>query len=195
VLKHLNKTEMDFPAVPMACKPRVMAPCSAFLVHLIWHGMQGSTYTAGMWGEFSGIMGHPVPMFAWDMLEGFPNAKVILTVRRAEDVWDTLVRVAEKAQTSAIGIHHGPPTNGTAIMMGEALAKMWIWGVPRDGVVTKKQFLRRYHQHNAKIIHGVPKDQLLVWNMYENPSWDEIAKFIGEPVPTEAFPRLSNDEL
>ena len=30
------------------------------------------------------VMGHPIPHYVWDVLEAYPNAKVILTVRDAD---------------------------------------------------------------------------------------------------------------
>jgi hypothetical protein len=62
------------------------------------------------------------------------------------------------------------------------------------------QFMRRYWQHNSKIIHGVPKSQLLVVNLYNQneQDWDAIAKFIGiakADIPTFPFPKPTAGSL
>ena len=57
------------------------------------------------------------------------------------------------------------------------------------GPLTRLQVMRRYLEHNAMIIHGVPKEQLLVWDVYKEPSWQRLCDFLGVPVPDAPFPR------
>ncbi len=54
------------------------------------YGFQNDSFPPSMWADVDAVMGHPVPLFVWDILEAFPNAKIILTVRQADALWDTL---------------------------------------------------------------------------------------------------------
>jgi hypothetical protein len=153
-------------------------------------GLQGDGYGPDKWESTDAVMGHPVPLFTWDFLEAFPSAKVILTVRDGNDVWDATR--GRWQQTAAIQFN----TFSVKTKVDEARLRLWLWGLPnKDAVLHKKQFLRRYWSHNSKIIHGVPRQQLLVWNLYENPSWEPLCEFLGVPVPNVPFPTPQKDEL
>ena len=51
--------------------------------------------------------------------------------------------------------------------------------------------MRRYLEHNAKVIHGVPRGSLLVVDLFRNPTWQPLADFLGVPVPDAPFPTPS----
>ncbi len=127
-----------------------------------------------------------MPLFTWDFLEAYPNAKVILTVRDPEALWTSL--------TSLSPFHGSAQRDGN----GVTVLRLWVWGLGPPNVsqpLTKRQFLRKYFEHNAKIIHGVPKDQLLVWNVEEEPDWGRLCAFLGVPVPSAPFPKYGTDRL
>jgi hypothetical protein len=122
------------------------------------------------------VLGHPVPHFTWDFLEAFPQGKVVLTVGRAQDVWRVVA-----ARNPLTG-------SAQAAGKGAALMRALVWNLG-DTPMNQAHFTRKYLEHNNKIIHGVPKDQLLVWNPYKDPSWGPLCDFLGLPVPREPFPK------
>lgn len=140
-------------------------------------GFQSTEFPPSIWSNTDAVLGHPVPMFVWDFLEAFPNAKVILTVRQADELWDALRQLASYSWSSKLSdrSYRFP-------------FKMLLFGMQRDLRIDQRHFLRNYLQHNAKVIHGVPRRQLLVWDMYKQPGWEPLCTFLDIPVPSVAFP-------
>jgi hypothetical protein len=48
------------------------------------HGFQHPSFPPSAWSHVGLVLAHPVPLFTWDILEAFPSARVVLTVRDAE---------------------------------------------------------------------------------------------------------------
>ena len=77
-------SEVRFPAIPMGNKLGQRKPVPArgtALEKLYAFGFQHPEYPPSVWSDVGLVAGHPVPLFVWDILEAFPKAKVVLTVR------------------------------------------------------------------------------------------------------------------
>ena len=131
-LMHSPVESVEFPAIHVGqCTPESMYACTRVLRELESHGLQSPNglFQPGLFEDTNAVMGHPVPHFTWDFLEAFPNAKVILTVRDPESIWDTLSRVSPFT-----GSEFGRKSaNGTSLL------KQWVWGLPRHGDLNKQQ--------------------------------------------------------
>ncbi len=83
------------------------------------------------------------------------------------------------------------------------LTKRWLWGMPRPlpwfnsdlALLNKRAFVRWYLRHNSAVIHGVPKGQLLVWDVHKQPEWGPLCDFLGVPVPEVPFPTPSDTDF
>jgi hypothetical protein len=186
----LGKTRTTFPAFAQRdCNKYedrgILHPCSdiALIDSVMQHGFQNDSYPASMWANTDAVMGHPVPLFVWDFLEAFPNAKVILTVRQADALWDTISRISVvyAAKLADVSAKH--------------LTHRLVWGMERSWRMYKRHFLRHYWQHNAKVIHGVPRAQLLVWDIHDEPSWKPLCDFLGVPTSSTPFPVPTSNEF
>jgi hypothetical protein len=191
-LRILGKAKVAYPAFKcQRCTNQAPdSGCDDSDFKVFENGLQGDGYGPDQWESTDAVMGHPVPLFTWDFLEAFPSAKVILTVRDSEDAWDTVSAVSPELGTS----HEG---DSSAIASNRL--KPWVWGMPGDGQrqlsLDRRVYFRRLWKHNSKIIHGVPRQQLLVWNLYDNPSWEPLCEFLGVPVPDVPFPTPQKDKL
>jgi hypothetical protein len=65
-------------------------------------GFQHPSFPPSAWDGVGLVLGHPLPLFVWDVLEAFPNARVVLTVRRGKVRGWGLSRVSTKAW---VGVH------------------------------------------------------------------------------------------
>ncbi len=70
-----------------------------------------------------------------------------MTVTTAGRVWDTV-----KSRNLLTGTAHD-------VGRGAALMRMLVWNVG-DTPMTRGHVVRKFLEHNAKIIHGVPKHQV-----------------------------------
>lgn len=144
---------------------------------------------------YAGCSDVPVHCFIPELLELFPNAKVILTTRDPQK-W------AESFET-AFGLV-GP--NDRMLTMQTFFIPGLRW-VPKmlKGYVTLMDGIARDAGHeptyrgpefinawNERIIKIVPKERLLVMEIKEG--WEPLAKFLGKPVPDEPFPCANERE-
>ena len=139
------------------------------------------------------------------------TAKVILTVRSVDDAWDTASalspNMAAKLDSSRImqylqgyvrvRVTYHMITEHVIILKPHWHAHCrYIWSMKPDPVwkLTKRHFMRHYWRHNAKVIHGVPRAQLLVLNVFDSPGWGPLCKFLGVAEPDVPFPTPSPNE-
>ena len=125
----------------------------------------------------------PACEFYRELLEAYPDAKVILTVRDAES-WYRSVR--ETLWTIARAYPWWfPPAIGR---MQDAI----IWNGRFQGRFEQPEFATQmFIEHAAAVIREVPADRLLVYDVAQG--WAPLCTFLGVPVPQGiTFPRRND---
>ncbi len=110
----------------------------------------------------------------------FPDAGFVLCVRPIE-AWATR---AER--------HHLKP-NTYLLNKDMRNAPLSLRGFNRLGQIgmtnwNRKHWINRYQFHNEHVQHVIPKDQLLVMNVFEGDGWQKICQFLDKDVPDLPFP-------
>lgn len=133
----------------------------------------------------------PVICFCEDLIDAYPDAKVILTVRDSEDVWYQSV-----ADTIWTGYYLlGFPKSTLQLLIQNIAPRPEAWRTMRYSYeygiknfpTSGKQI---YLEHNAKIRSLVPKERLLEFNVKQG--WGPLCEFLGVPVPDIPFPRVND---
>jgi hypothetical protein len=131
--------------------------------------------------------------FYWrELLEAWPDAKVILTTRDPHrwyaSAWETIfspklqVRPPELTDPDAIELHR--------FMWDELNPHLFdIGGGRRLDRVSEDEAVEAFNRHIAEVRSGVPADQLLVYQVSEG--WGPLCEFLGVPVPDEDFPHIN----
>ncbi len=151
-------------------------------------------------GFFSGYgvaVDWPACSFYAELMEAFPGAAVILTVRDPERWYEsTLSTIYGIRKVSA-----GP----APVRLAFALAGLFapgITGIVRlaDEIVWKDTFEGRFEEeshaietfrrHNEEVRRRVPPERLLVYDVREG--WAPLCAFLGVEVPNEPFPHLND---
>ena len=127
----------------------------------------------------------PGYFFFEEILEAFPDCKVILSVRE-EDSWiESIVRHLEiiYATRSKI-VSMLSPTSSKMFYVFESFLN-----AATGTVNTKSTYVmrKRYRIHNHRVKSIVPADKLLVYNVKQG--WKPLCDFLECKVPTIAFPR------
>lgn len=158
-------------------------------------------------GEWDALLGHcqavtdtPCTIFYRELLEAYPDAKVILTVRDSADQWhrsqmNTIIPYATQILPSGwidrIKVLFAPWDSTTVkfakLIMYHSPIRKELWNDYHNGTTTAKQ---AYEDYNAEVQAIVPKENLLVFNVKEG--WTPLCKFLGESVPDEPFPRRND---
>lgn len=117
----------------------------------------------------------------------YPEAKVILTVRDADDWFDSVEATIAKFMAGR-GSYDDPHANGVANMAHKLIV---------DGVFDGRMFERAYattlfNAHIAEVQASIPGSRLLTFDVSEG--WEPLCAFLGLPVPAISFPRLNSSK-
>jgi hypothetical protein len=153
-----------------------------------WEGFFAGYGLAVDWPAFS---------FYGELMEAFPEAPVILTVRDPG-------RWYESVRSTIYGIHK--LSAGLApVRLAFALAGLFapaVTGIPRladailwdglfDGRFEDRSYaIEMFHRHNEEVRRRVPPERLLVYDVKEG--WAPLCDFLGVEVPDEPFPHLNH---
>ncbi|KAH6621582.1 hypothetical protein B0J18DRAFT_411313 [Chaetomium sp. MPI-SDFR-AT-0129] len=152
-------------------------------------------------GEFDKLLGHSVAVtdaaasvFAADLIAAYPQAKVVLNMRRDLDGWE---RSLENT------LVHANESWGFWLASWLDRECFWAWHVYErflwpvlfrapDGNMKRaiRANARWVQREHANMIRGlVPKDRLLEW--YIEDGWEPLCQFLGKPVPDVEFPHAN----
>ncbi len=132
-----------------------------------------------------------------ELLEHYPEAKVLLSVRTGEE-W-----VASMRET-VWGIFHGDSVLHHVSEARAAIDPLWrrytdlmawmTWdeqhGVLAGDTYSDEGLAAVMERWNERVREAVPADRLLVWNPAEG--WEPLCEFLEVPVPAEPLPRLND---
>lgn len=134
--------------------------------------------------EYQAAVDFPTCMFYKELMELYPDAKVLLNLRDADKWYESVYETIWKFHSSKT--HEG--TFGGA-QLASKLDKM-IWdGFFEGQLENKERTIEIYNKHIAEVKRVVPSDKLLVFNVKEG--WEPLCKFLGVEVPDTSFPRAN----
>nr|XP_039248431.1 uncharacterized protein LOC120326239 [Styela clava] len=133
----------------------------------------------------------------WEQIvQAFPDAKVILTVRSSEDEWYESMKHQFYVVNKYIEINEtlleilllfsGPMRR--EFRRYENAFMPACFGVPKPYGRPTEAFLRsRYRQHNAYVKSHFGNGKLLIYNVKQG--WEPLCQFLNMQVPEKPFPR------
>jgi hypothetical protein len=140
------------------------------------------------------VMKHRAEVKTWEaaareLMEAFPLAKVILTVR------DPASWYASLSQTIVLAMNRFPNRIGARFLpfIGAPVRAMSGTRVHRDVIGSfeeREHVLRVFTDHIEEVQRIVPAERLLVYQVSEG--WEPLCAFLGVPVPDAPFPRVND---
>jgi hypothetical protein len=156
----------------------------------------------GPWSEiFDGYQSTtdwPAAFFWRELMDVYPDAKVLLSVRSA-DSWarsmsdtinkiyfgDSLMRHLSKARYSV--------DPDWAAWMDLMIDMNWVEGGAFGGTEGEREpLMRAAERWNDEVRAGVPAERLLVWEAKEG--WEPLCEFLEVEVPDEPLPQVNDTE-
>ena len=191
-LEHLLGHPCYHAAVPIAERPEHVLPW----VNVFTSGkLEPETAHKLLAGYSAGL---DVTIFTWykQLMEIYPDAKVLLTVRDPER-WFASYKVLQ----TIIGTLIQQPYAGVRTAMGLGykneflrevlMAQNGIQGrVNRAMLAGKEEAVEVFNSHVAEVKAYVPADRLLVFDVREG--WAPLCKFLDRPVPDIPFPNVND---
>lgn len=148
-------------------------------------------------GAYEATTDWPACAFYEELMERYPNAKVLLSVREPEQWYEstlnTIYRISE--------IISGSPLSrvvfsfvGLIVPGVRRIGRMndeIIWQGTFGGEFENRQHaINVFEQHNEQVQRRVPKDRLLVYEVKQG--WAPLCEFLGIEEPEGPFPRLND---
>ncbi|KAJ7606810.1 P-loop containing nucleoside triphosphate hydrolase protein [Roridomyces roridus] len=148
--------------------------------------------------EFDKLLGHcmavtdaPCSLFAPELIDAYPEAKVILVEREIEAWYKSFSIIMDNsfvpAGVARIVAFLDPLWTGRRTKFFRA------WMEKEFGANTAEEVREvardRYRAHYAEIRRITPKERLLEYEL--GSGWEPLCKFLGKPVPDVPFPRAN----
>jgi hypothetical protein len=147
---------------------------------------------------FPATVDWPGSFFYKDLIDLYPDAKVLLSVRPGEawarSMQDTIYGVfygdSMMRHLSAARAHVDPQWNGYLEMM----MQMWRQsGLLSGEDTTAETMAAAMERYNTEVQETVPADRLLVWSPGDG--WEPLCAFLEIPVPDAEFPRVNDSKM
>ncbi len=142
-----------------------------------------------MFHRYQAAVDWPACAFYQPLVDVFPDAKVILTVRDPE-------RWYESALETIHALSQTPPVSWTGWMIPGLRrfirnGKRIVWKGTFKGRFLDRPFaLEVYRRHIEEVTRYVAPERLLVYDVKEG--WEPLCRFLEVPVPAQLFPRLND---
>jgi hypothetical protein len=156
----------------------------------------------GPWQEifdgFNSSVDWPGGYFYRELMQAYPEAKVLLSVRDGEawersfreTIWnmghgESLLRLLSSARA-----HVDPQWHDYL-----ALVDRMFWGPQgtfAKGHATAAELIAEMERHNEEVKRAVPAERLLVWQVTDG--WGPLCEFLEVDVPAEPLPHVNDRE-
>lgn len=130
----------------------------------------------------------PVAGFWRELMDYYPEAKIILTVRDADSWYESASKTIFVSMNAELSPHTPPHVRQVINMMQDLIVVRGFSGNLTD----RDHMIRVYHQHNEEVKRTVPSERLLVFEAKQG--WQPLCQFLGNAVPQAPYPRANSSE-
>ncbi|HEX5309624.1 MAG TPA: sulfotransferase [Solirubrobacteraceae bacterium] len=165
----------------------------------VWDkAIDGDVDWNAVFAGFQASVDWPGGYFWRELMDHYPDAKVLLSVRNAEK-WEPSFR--ETIWNMCFG---GSVLNLVSRARAQVdpqwdrylkLVERMFWGPQGTfaaGHETPAQMIAQFEAHNELVKANVPSDRLLVWSVTEG--WEPLCEFLEVPAPAEPLPHVNDRE-
>jgi hypothetical protein len=162
----------------------------------LWsRAMDGEAPWDEIFGEHRSTVDWPGGYFYEELIEAYPDAKVLLSVRDGER-WEPSFR--ETIWTMSFGdsvmplLAHARAEVDPRFDRYLKLVDRMFWGPQGTfaaGHAEPQQMIEQMNAHNEAVKAAVPADRLLVWEVSEG--WERLCEFLEVDVPSTPMPHAN----
>jgi hypothetical protein len=158
---------------------------------------EGKTDFDTLFKGYEAAVDTPAAYYYSELMQQYPEAKVVLTVRDTGKWYDSAVNTIFKR----------PPPVKYAILrflgrlskklsyvpqVDEHLQAIFFHDEFKDRLGDREFMMAWYNQWNERVKNTVPPDRLLVYEVAQG--WEPLCKFLNVPVPATPFPQTNKKE-
>jgi hypothetical protein len=148
---------------------------------------------------FQATVDWPGSFFYKELVDAYPDAKVLLSVRDA-DAWERSMRETIWGIFYGDTLSHDLSSARARVDLKwdgylEMMKEMWRQsGLIDRGADTSSESMKlAMERFNDEVRETVPADRLLVWSVGEG--WEPLCEFLELPVPDTPFPHLNDSKV
>ena len=139
----------------------------------------------GLYSGYTAAVDWPTCYFWRELAEHYPDAKVVLTVRDPErwykSVSDTIYPELTRAFRGDDPLLRARHAMGRKVILERTFD---------DRFADRSYALEVFRSNNEEVRRIIPAARLLVYEVSEG--WGPLCRFLGRPIPDEAFPRVNS---
>ncbi len=143
-----------------------------------YSGKPGRPYDE-IFERYTATVDFPACSFYRELMEAYPDARVLLSVRDSEGWWKSFLALMQTSATTRYFFFIRPMRK--FYKMVQKLQQYVFNGPPN-----KETYIRRFEAHNEEVQASVPAEKLLVYNVKEG--WEPLCTWLDKPVPDIPFP-------
>ena len=140
-----------------------------------------------LFAGFGSAVDFPASVVWEELLDTFPDAKVIHTVRDPDRWYDSTVEtIGRSYEFLPRWLGYVPP-----VARLFETPKVFVWERLFDGRLDDRAHaIAVYEAWTRRVVEVVPPEQLLVFDVAEG--WEPLCRFLDVPVPDRPFPRVND---
>lgn len=146
---------------------------------------QGNPNWEEVFSGYRSTVDFPGTNFWKELVDAYPQAKVILTVRDPKEWYDSM----RETFLEAAGPEGQPPIPGADDWSSEDKEE---WSQMMADLQDEQTAIADFERHIEEVQSYVNTDRLLVYEVKQG--WQPLCDFLGVDVPDEPFPRLNDSE-
>jgi hypothetical protein len=139
-----------------------------------------------LFAGFGSAVDWPASFFYKQLMEVFPEAKVLLSVRDPEAWYESILNTIYAVSRGGLSAPEHTPHGRLSRMINRIAWQNLFHGRFED----KPYAISIFEQHNQEVKDYVQADRLLVWDVKEG--WEPLCRFLGVAVPITPFPHLND---
>ena len=164
----------------------------------LWEGVaEGNPDWERIFGDAHSTVDWPSARYYRELMDYFPDAKVLLSVRGGEEWARSMVKTVWGVFHGDEVIHHVSDARAVLDPLWRrytTLMRHMTWndgtGALAGDTSTEAGLIAAMERWNQSVKDTVPAERLLVWNPSEG--WEPLCEFLDLDVPPEPLPRLND---
>jgi len=166
----------------------VKNPGHARLWRVVYSGQ--SVDWAELFARYRSAVNWPVCYYYRELMDAFPDAKVILTTRDPEQWYESMANTLYSLKTAADARLAARMDAGHTLTSAPGAR---IWAETFSGrFEDRKHAIAVFERHNAEVMQVVPAARLLVYQASQG--WRPLCDFLGVAPPGQVFPHINSTQ-
>jgi len=140
--------------------------------------------------EYPAGVDYPLSLYYKELMQVFPGAKVILSIRDPQRWYDSTYETIYPLSARPQWFSRFIPVLRDVIKMVDAS----LWNGLFVGRFEEREFaIQVFNEHIEEVKKYIPANKLLVYSVKEG--WEPLCQFLGVPVPDTEFPHVNDRNM